>query len=156
LVCLEDGRRPSSGKCASLPPSRLRHDFDRAAVLRRLLQANYILMTDRSGNRCLISPTTVRPSMIRMADSRGSPVGWYRIGRRLIVTAYGDDERRRQLNEGRSGVSLIRWRASLMSGFNSLPGHNYFPVRRRREFGCKSFVVIMLSMRDLHLGGQNR
>ena len=43
-----------------------------------------------------------------------------------------------------------------MSGFNSLLGHNYFPVRRRREFVCKSFVLIVLSMRDLDLGGQNR
>jgi hypothetical protein len=62
-------------------------------------------------------------------------------------------------NEGRSeplGASLIRWKASLMSRFNSLLGHNYFPVRRRREFVCKFLALIVLSMRNLDLRGQNR
>ena len=42
------------------------------------------------------------------------------------------------------GTSLVRWiglKASLMSGFNTLLGHNYFPVRLRREFVCKSLVL---------------
>jgi len=33
----------------------------------------------------------------------------------------------------RSGAFLMRWKVSLMSGFNSLLGPNYFPVPLRRE-----------------------
>jgi hypothetical protein len=52
--------------------------------------------------------------------------------------------------------SLIRRKASLMSGFNSLLGHNYFPVPLRREFDRKSPILLELSVRNLDIGSQNR
>jgi len=43
--------------------------------------------------------------------------------------------------------SLIRRRASLISGFNSLLGHNYFPVPSRREFDCNYLMSLVLSVK---------
>jgi hypothetical protein len=52
--------------------------------------------------------------------------------------------------------SLIRRKSSLMSGFNSLLGRNYFPVPLRREFDCKFLISLVLSVRNLDIGSQNR
>ena len=38
--------------------------------------------------------------------------------------------------------SLIRRKASLIGGFNSLLGRNYFPVPLRREFDCNSLILL--------------
>jgi len=42
--------------------------------------------------------------------------------------------------------SLIRRKASLIGGFNSLLGGNYFPVPSRREFDCNSLILLALSV----------
>jgi len=52
--------------------------------------------------------------------------------------------------------SLIRRKASLMSGFNSLLGPNYFPVPLCREFDCKYMILLVFSVRNLDIGSQNR
>ncbi len=52
--------------------------------------------------------------------------------------------------------SLIQRKASLMSGFNSLLGPNYFPVPLRREFDCKFLSLLVLSMVNSDVGSQNR
>src|SRR6516225_9323292 len=52
--------------------------------------------------------------------------------------------------------SLIRRKASLINGFNSLLGHNYFPVPLRREFDSKYLISLVLLVKNLDIGSQNR
>ena len=52
--------------------------------------------------------------------------------------------------------SQLRRKASLINGFNSLLGHNYFPVPLRREFDSKFLILLVLLVKNLDIGSQNR